>query len=67
MTRGSARVHFNREAGSEAIEHVTALELASVGGEIRRHRTRDSAGTHLTREVRFGVIGHVTASEPTSA
>jgi hypothetical protein len=67
VTHDSAGPHLDREARSEAEEHVAASELSSRRGKARSHGTRGSAGAHLDREVRYGAEEHVAAPELNSA
>jgi hypothetical protein len=65
--RGNAGAHLDREAGSEAEEHVTALKLSSRGGRAQSHGTCVSAGAQLDREARSGSEEHVVTPELNSA
>jgi hypothetical protein len=65
--RGSVGAHLDREARSEAEEHVVASELSSRGGRSRSHGARGSAGAHLDREVRPGAEKHMAAPKLNSA
>jgi hypothetical protein len=59
--RGNVEAHIDREARSEAEEHVAAPELSSRGDRVRCHGIRGSAGAHLGREARSEAEEHVVA------
>jgi hypothetical protein len=64
-TRGSTRVHLDREVRSGAEEHVAASELNSA--RRRGPGPRGSTRVHLGRKARSGAKEHVVASELNSA